>query len=476
MRVISHVETCGVPTTGIIISGFVPQAKLAAAAQGFPDLPIAEYPDTMMTDSDEMMRQKVVGVVCDSIVKNLTQPPPPRKPKKVKEPDPRTIIYEGTLPEVHEFFYRNLWTDGLPIIPPTLEEVDKFMRFTDRPAEEVISVLPHEHRQATVWSVAVNGVMAGCRPEYMPLMLAAADAISCTGTPGNLLDQGWRAEDVGTSPGWEPLIIVSGPLVKKLGFNFGQGALRFGRQANTSLGRFLKLFLRNIGGFRIPPGVGDKGSLGQSMNVAVAEDMDLVQELGWRTYQEERGFSAEDTCVTVLSSAYVSAPCYTSGDLPEQHLEILAEELCEKQFGIFSTWGVHTFRLEPVLMLAPPVAKVFAQEGLTKQDVRDYLYKNSHVTAGQMERHWHDFNGLDFDMYTRARNGKIPPIYGESDDPQRPIPIFLNNRSLQIIVAGDPARAQSKGFMQSGYIAPPITMKVLLPENYDELTAELHKR
>ena len=459
----------------MIISGFIPQAKLVAAAQGLPDLKISEYPDTMMTDSDEEMRKKVEGVVCDSVVRSLTQTPPPRKVRRSREPGPRDIIYEGTLSDINDFFYENLWTDGLPIIPPTLAAVEQFLRFTDRDPEEVISVLPHEQRQATVWSVAVNGVMAGCRPEYMPLMLAAVEAISDTGSPGNLLDQGWRAEDVGTSPGWEPLIIVSGPLVKKLDFNCGQGALRFGRQANTSLGRFLKLFLRNIGGFRIPPGTGDKGSLGQSMNVATAENMELVQELGWRTYQEERGFSPEDTCVTVLSSAYVSAPCYTAGDVPEQHLEILSQEICEKQFGIFSTWGVHTFRLEPVLMLAPPVAKVFAEHGLSKQDVRDYLWRESHVTAAQMERHWQDFNGLNFDMYTRAKTGKIPPVYGESDDPERLIPVFLNNRSLQIIVAGDPARAQSKGFMQSGYIAPPVSRKVALPKDYDAMLEEMKR-
>ena len=460
----------------MIITGFMPQARLVAGAKGFPQFPISEYPGTMMTDSYEEMKKKVETVVCDSVVRSWTQPLRAVKPKKSREPDLRDIIFEGDADEVEDFFYENLWTDGLPIVPPTLEKVDAFMRFTDRAPDEVIAVMPHEERKATVWSVAVNGVMAGCRPEYMPILLAVVDAINYRGQPGNLLDQGWRPSDLGTSPGWEPLIIVSGPLVKKLDFNCGQGALRFGRKANTSIGRFLKLFCRNVGGFRIPPGTGDKGSLGQSINVAVAENMDLVQELGWKTYQEERGFDPDDTCVTVLSSAYVSAPCYTSGDEPEEHLEILAQELCEKQFGIFATWGIHTFRFEPVLMLAPPVAKLFAEKGLTKQDVRNYLYANSHVPADQLERHWKDFNGLDFNMYARAKNGKLPPIYGVSDDPKRPIPVFLNNKTLQIIVAGDPARAQSKGFMQSGYIAPPVSRKVVLPDNYDELIEESRKR
>lgn len=82
---------------------------------------------------------------------------------------------------------------------------------------------------------------------------------------------------------------------------------------------------------------------------------------------------------------------------------------------------------------------------------------------------------MNFDMYTRAKTGKIPPVYGESDDPERLIPVFLNNRSLQIIVAGDPARAQSKGFMQSGYIAPPVSRKVALPKDYDAMLEEMKR-
>ena len=238
------------------------------------------------------------------------------------------------------------------------------------------------------------------------------------------------------------------------------------------VGTYLSLIITivlNILAKRFPKAMGNgNGELIRSATPALqkAKENAVTYEASSADYGE---------LITVLSSAYVSAPCYTAGDVPEQHLEILSQEICEKQFGIFSTWGVHTFRLEPVLMLAPPVAKVFAEHGLSKQDVRDYLWRESHVTAAQMERHWQDFNGLNFDMYTRAKTGKIPPVYGESDDPERLIPVFLNNRSLQIIVAGDPARAQSKGFMQSGYIAPPVSRKVALPKDYDAMLEEMKR-
>jgi hypothetical protein len=107
----------------------------------------------------------------------------------------------------------------------------------------VLGALPPELRQVTITNIAVNGVMAGCRPEYMPVLVAV---VRC------LMDPRFRLEDLTSTFGLEPLI-VSGPVVAALNFNTGTGAMRVGRQANTSIGRFLRLLLRNVGGLRIPP-------------------------------------------------------------------------------------------------------------------------------------------------------------------------------------------------------------------------------
>ncbi len=286
----------------MVITGFLPQAKLVAKSQGLEDLRIAEYPGTMMTDSMEQLVEKVDTVVVENVIKSLTTMPAGiagRTEEKGAEPGARDIIFTGDLEEVNEYFLTNLWTDGLPIVPPTIGKVERFLSFTDRKPEEVIGILPHEMREATIWNIAVNGVMAGCRPEYMPILIAIVEAVSFTGTPGNLLDGGFRAQDIGTTPGWEPLIIVNGPIARELDFNCGQGVLRFGPRANTSVGRFLKLFVRNVGGFRLPPGTGDKGSIGQSMNVAISENEDFVKQIGWQPYQVDRGFAADENTVTV---------------------------------------------------------------------------------------------------------------------------------------------------------------------------------
>lgn len=156
-----------------------------------------------MTDSYEQLVEKVTTVVADQIVEGLTkQSLSNRRTKPVREPEKRDIVFAGTLTEVNEYFYDRLWTDGLPVIPPTIEAVEEFLKFTDRKAEEIIAILPHEKREATIWNIAVNGVMAGCRPEYMPILIAAVEAISEKGDPTNPLKGGFRPQDIGTTPGY----------------------------------------------------------------------------------------------------------------------------------------------------------------------------------------------------------------------------------------------------------------------------------
>src|SRR5258705_13005942 len=153
----------------------------------------------------------------------------------VAEPGQRDVVHRGTLDEIQEHFHRNLWSDGLPVIPPTLARIERFLAQTRRAPEEVIGRLLPENRAATVWSIAVNGVMAGCRPEYMPVLVAIVEVMA---------DPDYGMKHGGSTPGWEAMIIVNGPIREQLGLNDKQGAQRPGNQANTSIGRFYRLFAR----------------------------------------------------------------------------------------------------------------------------------------------------------------------------------------------------------------------------------------
>ena len=175
VRASAAAEKAGVRAVSIVATGFLRQAAAIARTLGVENMAVAEYPGVPMVDSREEMRRKVEEVLAANVVRGLGTPA--AKASKPAEPEPRDVVFKGTLDEVQEFFYKSMWSDGLPIIPPTLERVEKFLRFTARSHDEALGVLLPENRQATVWNVAVNGVMAGCRPEYMPVLIAAVEAI-----------------------------------------------------------------------------------------------------------------------------------------------------------------------------------------------------------------------------------------------------------------------------------------------------------
>ena len=201
------------------------------------------------------------------------------------EPAPSDIVFEGNFDEVNRFFYENDWSDGLPIVPPTAERVAEFLRCTDLPARPSWASSCPTSRRATVWNVAVNGVMAGCRPEYMPILVALVEAMA---------DPRYGVEHSGNTPGAETLIILNGPLIKELGFNYEQGALRDGFQANTTIGRFWRLYLRNVAGFLQHRT--DKGTFGNTWRVVLAENEDVLRRIGWTTIAEDKGIAEDRAC------------------------------------------------------------------------------------------------------------------------------------------------------------------------------------
>ena len=213
-------------------------------------------------------------------------------------------MFTGTFEEVNEHFLRNQWSDGLPVVPPTMEKIEAFLQFTDRSPDEVLGIMHPSLAAATVWNVAVNGVMAGCRPEYMPVLLAIAEVMA---------DPEYGLKHGGSTPGWEAMIIVNGPIREQLGFDDGQGAQRPGNQANTSIGRFYRLFARNVP--RFLPGSTDMATFGQMFRAVVAENEQACAEMGWQPLHVTRGFKPDDSVVTITSVRTTSDPFTTAGEI-----------------------------------------------------------------------------------------------------------------------------------------------------------------
>ncbi len=189
--------------------GFNMVGKLAARAAGVPDVPVVEYPGAVGIDHAEI-RDKITSVLFERIVNALTRPIKPSASGKVADWDSKKIVFEGSLDAVNAHFHEMEWSDGLPIIPPTLERVQEFLKYTDRSADEVIAVLPQMNLRATVWNIAANGVMAGCRPQTMPILVATVEALQ---------EDKFNLDNIGTTWGITPYVFLNGPIVKELGFN-----------------------------------------------------------------------------------------------------------------------------------------------------------------------------------------------------------------------------------------------------------------
>ena len=457
MRASVAAEKAGFPSVSIVLTGFLGQAKAVAQAMGIKNIALAEYPGIVAMDSREELRRKVTDTVLKNIITGFTRPV--EDTVQQSEPAPRDIVFAGSLDEVQEHFYKNLWTDGLPIIPPTLEKVDKFLKFTERQPGEIIGKLLPENREATVWNVAVNGVMAGCRPEYMPILLAAVDAIA---------DPEFRIQDGGATPGWEPLIILNGPIIKQLGFNYETGVMRPGRQANTSIGRFLKLYILNIAGLRIAPALTDKATIGRNFNVVLPENEDVIAELGWESFSMSRGFNRVDNVVTLQSVVYETAPMATGGQRAVDHLETLAEVIG----GNMAPWthvALNWGKFYPLIVISPGVAKFIAKEGITKPDIRRYLYNHTKVSVKSMERLAHHGGLTSFNVSKLVADGIAPKEYAETTDPERMVPVFLRPEWIGIVVSGDAGRSRCQGFVQNHEQGSPVSRKVVLPLDWEKM-------
>jgi len=456
-----------VPTASLVCEGFRGQAATTATGLGLPGLPTALVPGHVDVQSVEELRQNVATVTVDAVIRNLTEAPA-RVGAAAVEPAPGDVVFEGTLDEVNRFFYENDWSDGLPIVPPTPDRVAEFLRFCDRPGETSLGVLLPDRRRATIWNVAVNGVMAGCRPEYMPILVALVEAMA---------DPRYGVEHSGNTPGAETLIILNGPLIKELGFNYEQGALRDGIQANTTIGRFWRLYLRNIAGFLHHRT--DKGTFGNTWRVVLAENEDALRRIGWSTIAEDEGVLAGNA---VTISRYTGGGVIASvfGNTPQRMLPYLADAIVTKVgWELLFTVGMGVGSQRPLLILSPILAETLAKGGLDKAALKERLFELVRIPAAKLERYVGEWTNLVPGRPTLTglvKAGLIPAVFAESDDPERLVPIVCRAEDLMIAVSGDPLRTNAYAFAHNGILGYPTTKPIRLPAEWPRLLREARAR
>jgi hypothetical protein len=447
LRASAACEAAGIPTASLTGEGFISQAKATAPGLGFPGIPLALVPGHPGVQSKDEFRRNALEVTLPQVIANLTDTS--GEGQIGGEPGAREIVFRGTFEEVNEHFLRQEWSDGLPIVPPTRERIERFLKHTSRAADAVIGVMLPDRRAATVWSVAVNGVMAGCRPEYMPVLVALAEAMA---------DPAYGVEHSGNTPGSETLIVLNGPIIKELGFNYTQGVMRDGFQPNTSIGRFWRLYLRNVAGFLLHKT--DKGTFGNTWRVVVPENEDVLAKIGWTTLAADMGLETGDDAVTISRYSGGDPAVSFSGSTPEELLPYLADSVYRRiSWQLLFTMGG---TLRPLVLLSPILAETIAGWGWSKRDVQQYLFDHARIRACEFERFMRDWNSRPvWDLAGEVRAGHMPKVFAESEDPERLVPLVWAPEHYMIAVTGDPLRTNAYVFAQNGQLGFTVTRKIV---------------
>ncbi|MFH1382660.1 MAG: hypothetical protein ABIH70_07180 [Chloroflexota bacterium] len=409
------------------------------------------YPGHVDFHPTEIMKKNVVKAIVPEVIKSLTTQP--KEAAVSAEPEPGSVVFKGTMEEVNRYFYEQEWSEGIPIIPPTVEKVEEFLKYTTRPADQVLAVLLPDKREATARNIAVNGVMAGCRPEYMPVLVAMVEALA---------DPRFGHEHMGHTPGTEVLITLNGTIIKDLGFNYEQGALRVGFQANTSIGRFWRLYLRNVAGFL--PHKTDKATFGGTWRVILAENEDAVAKMGWEPMSVDQGFKTGDNVVTISSCTSTDSLYSVGGDTAEKILDTIAARVTDIQLHLFSLSMLGQSSVRPQILLSPCLAEGIAGRGYSKAKAKQYLYEHALFAAKRFELMFRRRT-----LHDAVKEGKLPKQYGRSADPERLLPIVWSPDDFMITVSGDPDRDNCVLCAQNGFIGYPVSKKIDLPKNWTKL-------
>ncbi|HSQ04640.1 MAG TPA: hypothetical protein VLN59_11415, partial [Burkholderiales bacterium] len=261
-------------------------------------------------------------------------------------------------------------TDGLPVVPPSVERVARMLEAARCDSQQVVAILPPLFGPATWHDIAVNAVMAGCRAEYLPVIGAAVAALT---------DDAFNLLGIATTTGSAtPLLIVNGPIVQRIGMNAGANALGNGNRANATIGRALHLIIQNIGGAR--PGEVDMATLGQpgKFTFCCAEN-----EAGspWPALHVERGFHADESVVTVVGAAgNVEIVDSESRSARELARTFGASTLIAGSIGGAGLLGGG----EPLFIMPPEHALLFHGEGCSKEQAKAMIWEHATLPAGKL--------------------------------------------------------------------------------------------
>ena len=462
-------EYLGIPSVLIAAPGFMDQARYTALNNGVPVMRVALYPGAFATQTAEVLVRNTREILWPQIVDALTEPISDKERSdgaSGSKGDIRDDAFYGTIDEINEYFTDMEWSDGLPIVPPTYDKVESFLKYTDLNWDETVAVLPVAHRNTTVWHVAVNAVMAGCRPEYMPILIALTKGLG---------DPEFR-RTLASTHAWIPYCWLNGPVARQLGIDSGQGQIN--EAANVSIGRFMNLALMNLCGYYVKQ---DRmGSFGYPMSWCMAEDEEACLRVGWKPYHVREGFGLNESTITMSSTLLWGNNMAPSTTDPQKIMELMAWDISERSQFALGSGRQFTFR---TVLMTEPVAAILSEkyrspEALEKdlvdasrRPVKERAFANYYANPGGAK----DGGAHSLKQYQghirKDEGGKMTatPEWYDSPDAEQMTISTMKQGMTAFLVTGDAARNKVQTMPGGGY----ATIKIELPANWDSLMAEL---
>ena len=391
-----------------------------------------------------------VDAAFDDIVKAATAwtPSKEKQDAQVKPYPAKRFKFSGTYADVNDMFQKRKWSLSLPIVPPTVDKVAAMLKGTKRNPAEVLWVVPPRQGMLTVELVAALGVMAGAKPEHMPLLIATVEAMADPVAA-------WRGPTT-TTAATVPVFFISGPIIEKLKLNPGTGTAGGENPVTNALGYFVNLVGDVVGG-SVPPNF-DKSTQGSSFDLVANVICENAKETPWdKTFAEEQGFTRDDSVVTISTSYLANANIDHDSVASEDLLNTFSAGIAGSASGIascltvtvpdekspynkpLSAWSNSVSYA--VLVISPEHAATMYRDMKSKDAIRDYLVKNT---------------VLPYKFYTKATC--VPPEAFGPYDANTLIPRFTQRESIKMIVSGGPGK-QSQFWVPFPQVLKPVSAK-----------------
>jgi hypothetical protein len=450
-RQVVALEKLGKPGVFVVGDNATHTARMSAKDAGMPSLRVVSLPsiDYYPNRSTVESIRPVAKASIDSIIEALTRPltPEEKNPEsKVEKKLSETVEitgenYESTLETFNQLYLQNHWGDGLPLVPPTKDAVKWMLTGTKRSSSEAIGRVPYRKGIATVEKIAINSVMAGAKPEYLPVIIAAMECLTEEGTYTHMMS---------SEGSFTMMLMVSGPIVKQINMNYGVGLLGHGWRANNTIGRAVRLCLINIG--YLWPGEIDMALIGRPSPHTFYVLGENIDQSPWETFNVDLGYQPEDSCVTV-DTVMGSARIYGGGVVEPWDVNVVLGGMVKDvamDRGTFAQYKVGVANpmahlRKHILIIHPELAIMLQRIGYqSKRSLRDYLYESTKVpyeelTEKEIQGIYDRINTKPPDIDIFFPHDAVPedriPVIKESLKPGGKVPV-VNPEDIHIVVSG----------------------------------------